>query len=129
MIKYFKVGQVVYSINGIQGKVVSINDSNYMHPIKVDFGNTWEWYTSDGRRSSVTSICLFQTQPTITQNVPILEFEKLERVWVKDDDIDYWDARFFSHVENDIHFCFELQKKDGNVNSWQQIRKLSDVPF
>jgi len=129
MEKYFKKGQSVTCIANGEGMVIKDNDSK-MYPIKVDFGKCTETYTYDGRMRSDLGVCLYQTTPIITPNVPIIEFEKDELVWCSDD-TNYWFATFYSHqdVLNGNHLVFMNQQKSGNSRYYKHIRKFNDNPL
>lgn len=127
MEKYFKVGQKVWDVRFGKGVVDRI-EINIDYPIRVKFKNVQHGYKNNGFWGEIDNFpSLFQTAPIITPNVPIIEFEKGELVWVKDDD--EWKVRVFSHQENCECLCFDFQNRDGNTCTWEQIRKFNDIPF
>ena len=131
MEKYFKLGQKVWDMRFGSGIVVGISDP-FGFRISVDFEDgKSERYTEDGRfYNNDKNPSLFQTAPIITPNVPIIEFEKGELVWVKGPyNIETWQARYFSHEKEGQYYCFILQQKEGETSKWEQIRKFNDNPL
>ena len=127
--QYFEAGMTAWSVFGIEGIVRKI-ELHGDYPVCVDFGESSEHYTFDGRIMRGGKIGLLQTRPIITPNVPIIKFEKEELVWVKKDSSCYWDARFFSHENEDGDYCcFRTQEKSGDTYPWNEIRKFNDIPF
>lgn len=127
MEKYFEIGQKVWDVRFGEGVVISVEYSPD-YPIEVKFESGYQRYTNDGiwrRGDSYPS--LFQTAPIITPNVPIVEFEKGELVWVRH--TDDWYVRFFSHSENGKNYCFYVQKNEGDVFCWSETRKFTDNPL
>ena len=132
MEKYFKVGQTVWDLRFGEGVVTGDESLNVYYPIIVRFGFGYaeQSYTADGKHiTGCLYISLFQTAPIITPNVPIVEFEQGELVWVKRDNDYEWCARYFSHQEEEYYFCFCAQKKGGSRHPWKNISKLNDIQF
>lgn len=127
MEKYFKVGMKVWDVSFGEGKVVQIHDDN-LYPIRVEFAKKIARYTYDGKYlTNVTNTSLYQTEPILTPNVPINEFEQDELVLVRD--LGEWLLRYFSHFEDGKYWCYSNQRTEGNVNAWNQISKLTDNPL
>jgi hypothetical protein len=101
--KYFKVGQTVYSTQG-KGIVENIID-NKLYPVIVRWGNgNRDGYTNDGRFSiNDLEPSLFQN-PVITQpNIPLCEFKQGDLVLVSDDGTT-WFVQFFVSQNSKGHF-------------------------
>lgn len=127
MEKYFKVGQKACDIRYGEGTVIDTNYNGDYH-ILVEFSPLFSIeYTFDGRETIEENIILFQTAPIITPNVPIIEFEKGELVLVRNGN--QWFMRYYSHFENNKHYCFENQNKEGTVSLWKQTNKYNDNPL
>ena len=55
--------------------------------------------------------------------VKITEFKQGELVFVRD--FGEWYYRYYSHYENGKHFCFFHQQREGNTNTWKEIKKTN----
>jgi len=128
MEKYFKVGQTVWSKTYGKGVVESDNHS-LTYPICVKFIGTFGIFTNKGEINRTLVPDLFQNEPEYKPNIPIIEFEKGELVWVSDNE-KVWNARFYSYLNVDgKHFCFTNQIKEGASKYWKYIRKFNDNPL
>jgi hypothetical protein len=124
----FKKGDIVYW-QDLQGEVIEIYSSYY--PIRVEFPNRLvDTFTKDGRIFEDTPIVLSHTPYTLngfTQNEVI---EKDTLVWVKDAPYSTWEQRFYSHFENDKHYCFLNQltsKETDYTNSWDFLETTNPL--
>ncbi len=62
----------------------------------------------------------------------LMESQQDELVLVKDGDDHTWEARYFSHRENDLFYCFKYSQtsKDTNeVESWKVLQRIKLVDW
>lgn len=60
----------------------------------------------------------------------ILEAQKDELVLVRDGDDHTWEARYFSHREKDLFYCFkysQTSKETNEVESWKVLQRIELV--
>lgn len=132
MEKYFKVGQKCWGLRYGWGVIIA-TEQNARYPVKVQFDNEIQCsYTHDGKDFKINKHpSLYQKEQIITPNVPIVEFEKGELVWVLDRQIDcqypVWQVRFFVEEKDGEFYCYNRQRNERNYESvqpWRYIRKL-----
>ena len=118
MERKFKKGDIVYW-QDLQGEVTDIDDTDY--PITVKFNNNFfKSFTYDGRYFADFPLVLSHTPYTLngfTQNSVI---EKDTLVWVRDNENDLWEQRFYSCFKDGKHYCFieqKTSKETGLVSS------------
>jgi len=127
---YFEIGQKVYDVRFGNGVVTQVDVDDVDYPITVKFDtNDNEGFTFDGKyHINDENPSLFQVPPIITQNVPIIIFEKGEKVWVRTDTM--WHIRYYSNFLNNQHHVFIDQNKEGVTScNWFEIRKFEDCPL
>ena len=128
---YFYVGQTVYSPNYGKGVVHSIV-KNTDYPIIVDFKETRNAYTFDGRLYEYQNISLFQQPLNLPTNKPIIKVNKGDLVWVKDYEETQWECRYFSHFSDFSRtkaVCFIDQKESGDLKEWLYYSEFENIPF
>jgi hypothetical protein len=118
------VGKTVYWGN-MKG-IVSKESEHYIH---VLFGESMYEFFKDGR--------LYRSMPSVLSFVPyeIPKFdnpiEKDAFVWCKNSDNECWSARYYSHMEGGVHYCFTDQLKSHQTNSnpmpWNIVQ--TESPF
>ena len=114
----FKIGDIVYW-QELQGKVIM--SYNITYPIRVRFtNNRIDDFTIDGRICIDTPPVLSHTPYTLngfSQNEVI---EKDTLVWVRESSDEIWHQRFYSHCENEKHYCFKYQRtsKETDEKAW-----------
>jgi len=60
----------------------------------------------------------------------LIEPQKDELVLVKDGDDHTWEARYFSHLEKDLFYCFKYSqssKETNEVESWKVLQRIKLV--
>lgn len=123
----FKVGQRVECFLLGWGTIQRIDDFGD-HPIIIHFDNgKKQTFTLDGKdyyENLYPSLSIHGW----TREEKHPEFESGELVWVSYNFIN-WDARYYSHFEDDRHRCFLDHKKEGSTKAWGYIRKFEDRPF
>jgi hypothetical protein len=124
----FKKGDIVYW-QDLQGEVIEIYSSYY--PIRVEFPNRLVvTFTKDGRIFEDTPPVLSHTPYTLngfTQNEVI---EKDTLVWVMRLEGGEWEMRYYSHFENDIHYCFVNQltsKQTDETTIWNFLETTNPL--
>jgi hypothetical protein len=104
------VGKTVYWGN-LKGKITKALGNR----MNVDFNGTIYYFYTDGR--------LYQNTPPVLSFVPydIPKFdnpiEKDAFVWCKNSDNECWSARYYSHMEGGVHYCFLDQLKSYQTNN------------
>ena len=115
----FKKGDIVYW-QDLKGVVIDTDIDN-PYPIRVKFTNDYsDGFTNDGRHLSFSPPVLSHTPYTLngfTQNEVI---EKDTLVWVRESSDEIWHQRFYSHCENEKHYCFKYQRtsKETDEKAW-----------
>jgi hypothetical protein len=124
----FKKGDIVYW-QELKGEVIEIYSSYY--PIRVEFTNRLvDTFTKDGRIFEGTPPVLSHTPYTLNgfnQNEVI---EKDTLVWVMRLEGGEWEMRYYSHFENDIHYCFVNQltsKQTDETTIWNFLETTNPL--
>jgi len=117
----FKKGDIVYW-QELQGEVIEIDTYKHVdYPIIVKFINGISMrFSKDGNLYENTPQVLSHTPYTLngfSQNEVI---EKDTLVWVKMNPTNIWHQRFYSHCENEKHYCFKYQRtsKETDEKAW-----------
>jgi hypothetical protein len=118
------VGKTVYWGN-MKG-IVSKEGEYYVH---VLFGESMYEFDKYGR--------IYKNMPSVLSFVPydIPKFEQpIEKdtfVWCKQSERNCWSARYYSHMEDGVHYCFTDQLKSHQTNSnpmpWNIVQ--TESPF
>jgi hypothetical protein len=103
------VGKTVYWGN-LKGEIIGASGNR----MNVDFNGSIYYFYTDGS--------LYQNTPPILSFVPyeIPKFEQpIEKdtlVWCRDSVEEIWSARYYSHNNNGVHYCFNDQLKSHQTN-------------
>jgi hypothetical protein len=118
------VGKTVYWGN-LKGEIIGASGNR----MNVDFNGSIYYFYTDGR--------LYQNTPPILSfvpyNIPKFEqpIEKDTLVWCRDSVEEIWSARYYSHNNNGVHYCFNDQLKSHQTNnrpiSWNIVQ--TESPF
>lgn len=108
----FKKGQTVYW-GELKGEVVDIELGCL--PLKIIFKGMHYYFTLTGRPGEGLPPVLSLTPYTLNGFSQEPQIEKDTLVYVRDHDDKKWEMRFYSHVDNGIHFCFSHQLKSSDT--------------
>jgi hypothetical protein len=103
------VGKTVY-LGNIKGEIIGASEMG----MDVDFNGIIYFFYTDGR--------LYKNLPPILSFVPyeIPKFEQpIEKdtlVWCRDSVEEIWSARYYSHNNHGVHYCFNDQLKSHQTN-------------
>jgi hypothetical protein len=110
-----EVGDEIWTI---QLGWVEVLDKEYSHDYPIKTPN--DSYTFDGKISQSDKFpSAFLEYPFKEQ-----EIEKDTLVWFKDCEDAFWKVGYYSHFENDKHWCFDSSKKSNETNtvmSWKIV--------
>ena len=120
---YFRENMNVWDIRFGYGNVEGVSDDD----VFVNFAGRTIRYTTDGRFLSSENVSLLQVEPLIQRNVPIVSFEKGELVLVFAHN--QWVMRYYSHFDDDNHYCFDVQKTRGTTTTHIKVIKYADNPL
>jgi hypothetical protein len=106
------------------GEVIDIDSFNPF-PVRVKFTNGLvEDFTNDGRLFKNTPPVLSHTPYTLNSFTQNSVIEKDTLVWVRYNNYNCWEQRFYSHFKDGIHYCFESQKtskETSETTSWKYL--------
>jgi hypothetical protein len=118
------VGKTVY-LGNIKGEIIGASEMG----MDVDFNGIIYFFYTDGR--------LYKKLPPVLSFVPYdipkfeLPIEKDAFVWCKNSDNECWSARYYSHMEDGVHYCFLDQLKSHQTNNpprpWSIVQ--TESPF
>lgn len=133
----YKIGDTVYFY--IQNQVLKgvIESIDYDHlpeyPIivrkanGVAYGFTEDGYLFSGEKTPSYRLSFTPFEVKVigaTYERPEVEIPVNTLVWVRKSYNDLWEARFYSHKEGGMHYCFANQLKsnqDPDVYPWQEL--------
>jgi len=126
--KYYYVGQKVSHQSFGDGVVTSITHNMKGYPIFVHFKESCKSFTIDGRYNIIDEFSSLSQKPHVPLELEeVVTFEKGELVWVKIQTT--WQARYFSHQDNEKYYYYVNQQQSGETNYSKEIRNFTDNPL
>ena len=122
MKEMFKVGDVVYDSLLAKEKGIITAIEPHCLRITVLFINDYtRYYNLNGTLNGFILPTLSFKPYTLQGFTQEREIEKGTLVYVRDNIIHNWGIRFYSHKENDKHFCFKEQIRSGDTEPWEYV--------
>jgi hypothetical protein len=133
----YKVGDTVYFCSDNQVKQGIIWLIEYDHPpeypiiVRTSDGNAYAftedgYYVGEEKESQRLSFTPFEIKVIgATYERPEPEIPIDTMVWVKHNNHNNWEVRFYSHKKDGMHYCFDCQKKsnqaEGEAYPWSYL--------
>lgn len=114
--KAFKKGQTVYW-GELKGEITDV-DNQCMDPLTVKFEGIITTFTfkENGRYLEDLPPVLSITPYTLTGFSQEPQIEKDTVVYVRDNETDKWEMRYYSHFKYGIHYCYIEQLKSTETD-------------